>query len=223
MPTEPESFARGSGTGTRAGEAGEGVREAVRSAEGQLKEKTHEVKERLQERSKELRSEAEQKAERWTTAMGEQIERVARALRTAGDALEDEGEGRMSGVTMSVAEQVERMGEYLRDENPGAMVRDLEQMARRNPGAFVGTTFVAGLLLGRFLRSSAPDSDGNLEPGREPERRERWPGSLDQSTGSVRAAGTFGSGEGAASQGRRTDIEGGSPGRGGSEGREGDL
>jgi hypothetical protein len=178
MARERESVTTASGTGADARD-GNGVREAVRSAEDRVKERAHQVKERVHDRKEELRSEAAHRAERWTSSLGEHVERVARALRAAGDALEVEGEDRMSAVSLSVAEQVDRMGEYLRREDPGAMLHDLEDLARRNPGAFVGTTFVSGLLLGRFLRSSEPAGNGDAA-----ENRERW-------TGSIEAEGTF--------------------------------
>ena len=37
------------------------------------------------------------------------------------------------------------------------ILRDAREMARRRPEVFAGGLFVAGLMLGRFLRSSAPE------------------------------------------------------------------
>lgn len=135
---------------------GSGTTEQVQD---QVRERTREMKDRVMERSDELKERAETKAAGWTEEAGERVERVSRALRRAGEALEDEGEGRLSALTSSVAEQVERLGGYLRDENPTEMVRDLERMAKGHPGVFIGSTLVTGLLIGRFLRASAPEGD----------------------------------------------------------------
>jgi hypothetical protein len=205
MATEREGFTPGSRIGEDVEKEREGARDATRSAQDRAREKARDVKERVEERSRELKSEAERRADRWTTQAGEQIERVARALRKAGDALEDEGEGRMSAVSMSVAEQIERMGDYLRDENPGGMIRDFEEMARRNPAAFLGTTFVTGLLLGRFLRASESEGSGE-ERGRE--SAEAWSGGLETYTARTGVETRVGSGPGGAGTSRGGKISG---------------
>jgi hypothetical protein len=167
MPTHDDGTRTARGDGAGGEGSPQGLPDTVQQAEGQVKEKAREVTDRVKEKSEELRDDAERRADRWTSEMGDRIEGVARALRSAGEALEDQGEGRMSAMASSVAEQVERMGGYLHDENPRAMLRDLEDTARRNPGVFVGSTFVAGLLLGRFLRAS--EGGGGATPGREDE------------------------------------------------------
>ncbi len=53
------------------------------------------------------------------------------------------------------ARQVDRAAVYLRRSEMRDVVRDVEDLARRRPAAFVGGTFAAGLLLARFFKSSA--------------------------------------------------------------------
>ena len=66
------------------------------------------------------------------------------------------------------------MSGYLREGEPGTMMHDIEDMARRSPGAFIGTAFVTGLLVARFLRASETHggSDGGSVDGEERERVE---------------------------------------------------
>lgn len=145
--------------GARSARVVDGVDElaaAGRELRAQVEQKTQQAKQAVQRKSTELKGEVEQHADRWTTAMGEQIERVSRALASTSATLHGEGEGRLASVFSSLAEQVERVGGYLEGEKPQAMMRDLEETARRNPAAFLGTTMIAGLLIGRFLRSSEP-------------------------------------------------------------------
>jgi hypothetical protein len=152
-------------------EVAEEAQGALRQTKERVKEKAREtaedVKQRARRKTDEIKADADQKADRWTTSLGEQIGRVGRALRAAGDKLEDEGEGRMSAISASAAETVERMAGYLRDERPTEMVRDLEGMARRNPAAFVATTFAAGLLVGRFFRAGQPAESASPRTGQE--------------------------------------------------------
>jgi hypothetical protein len=48
---------------------------------------------------------------------------------------------------------------YLDSREVGEILRDARDVARRRPELLVGTLFFAGLLLGRFLRSSAPEEE----------------------------------------------------------------
>jgi hypothetical protein len=52
------------------------------------------------------------------------------------------------------AEGVDRLARYLRESHPEDLLRDVESFARRRPELFVGGSFVAGLLLARFMKSS---------------------------------------------------------------------
>jgi ElaB/YqjD/DUF883 family membrane-anchored ribosome-binding protein len=52
------------------------------------------------------------------------------------------------------AQQVDRASRYMRSSEIRDVVRDVEDLARRRPAAFVGGSFAAGLLLARFFKSS---------------------------------------------------------------------
>jgi hypothetical protein len=52
------------------------------------------------------------------------------------------------------AGEVDRASRYLRRSELRDVVRDLEDLARRRPAAFVGGSFAAGLVLARFFKSS---------------------------------------------------------------------
>lgn len=57
------------------------------------------------------------------------------------------------------------MASYLEDEDSRVLLHDLEDVARRNPGAFIGLSFAAGLTVGRFLRASEPHDSGTFARG----------------------------------------------------------
>lgn len=151
---------------------GEDARGEARRMKEDAKARAQEVKEKARTKARELtddarervrgvRDEAEQKAQRWTANAGERTSSLARALHAASESLRDEGEPGMADMAGRAAEQVDRMSGYLEDEDPSAMLHDLEDMGRRHPGTFVGSTFAMGMILGRFLRSSSPrDGDG---------------------------------------------------------------
>ena len=146
--------------------ASEQIGQEVRSRSGEMKEG-------VKAQARELRQEAEERAERWTSSVGHQAESLARALRVASDSLWTEGEERMASFVSQAAEQVDRMSGYFEDENPSGMIEDLEDLGRRNPGAFLGSAFAMGLAAGRFLRASTPNGRARSAEGsgREPGSR----------------------------------------------------
>jgi hypothetical protein len=77
---------------------------------------------------------------------------------TAGRLREQNGAADLAGIgdyATKAADQVDRLSTYLRDRDLGTFVRDTETFARRHPDVFLGGTFLAGLLVARFLKSSA--------------------------------------------------------------------
>lgn len=93
----------------------------------------------------------------------QRLSRMATALRDAGT--KANGDDEMVGRYMEqAADRVDHLAQYLDQRNVDEILRDARQMARRRPELFAGSLFVAGLMLGRFLRSSTSNG-GHDEPG----------------------------------------------------------
>jgi hypothetical protein len=113
---------------------------------------------------------------------------VANALRKAGNELRTHNEGLASYADMAV-DELEHISSRIREKSPGEYVDDLEQFARSRPAAFVGGSFLVGLALARFLKSTQPRRPraslgqyrGHDAPARATGANGRWP----ESTGSV--------------------------------------
>ena len=166
MTQEIRGSGGSSGVATGVEEERAGVGDTARKAGAERV--IRDAQDSVREKARELKDTATERADRWTTAIGQQVECLTRAMRAAGDSLEGDGERRMAAWSRQAADQVERAASYLEEEDPRSMLEDLEQLARSNPTAFVSTTFAAGLILGRFLRSSAPtaaDGDGQYGEG----------------------------------------------------------
>jgi len=140
-----------------ASEAGDAARDVATA-------KAREARAEVRNAMDSFSDEASVRADSWSTALGERTRGLAHALRSASTELREQGERGVSDMAGSAADQIDRMSGYLEDENPGGMIGDLERIARDNPVAFLGTTFALGLLGGRFLRSSSPETDDS--PGR---------------------------------------------------------
>jgi hypothetical protein len=81
---------------------------------------------------------------------------LAGALRRAARDTNSEGKP-VARLAESAADNLERFSNTLRDKDLGALMRDAESFARRQPVAFIGVAALAGFLAVRFLKSSQPD------------------------------------------------------------------
>jgi hypothetical protein len=90
----------------------------------------------------------------------EKLGGLAGALREAGQKLQESEQGRdFSRYADQAAQQVEKLSTYLKDNDLRGFVRDTETLARRRPEIFLGGTFLAGLMLARFLKASSPSQE----------------------------------------------------------------
>lgn len=89
---------------------------------------------------------------------------VAGALRDVANRLQEQDEAAGFGqYATRAADQVDRLSHYLRDRDLNTFFRDTETFARRHPDVFLGGTFLAGLLLARFLKSSSDRGYGGYD------------------------------------------------------------
>lgn len=156
------------GTGSNAGnrqaarEGKETVRETAKEAGDQIKGA---AKEQMSEAKQLARRKAEELTERGTRVASQRIEGFSRALRAAGETLEEEGEGKTGSGLHSLADQLERAQGYVGRQDFHGLVGDTERLARRNPELFLAGAYAAGILIGRFLRSSRPEPQDDWRTG----------------------------------------------------------
>jgi len=124
------------------------VEDEVRTRKAQGEEAVSDVKET-----------AKQEIDKRSDQVADGLDAVVRAMRAAADELEGDGQDRLAQYTRRAAGQVHRVTDYLHAEDTPAMLTDLETMARDNPGTFLGTSFAAGLAMGRFLHASKPEQE----------------------------------------------------------------
>jgi hypothetical protein len=105
---------------------------------------------------------------------------VATVLRDAGTNFGTE-DAAVAHYMGRAADRVESLAQYLDQRDVNEILHDAREMVRRRPEVFVGTMFVAGLVLGRFLRSASANGGTHA-----PERH-------DYSSGSYSGIGSTGS------------------------------
>jgi uncharacterized protein YjbJ (UPF0337 family) len=140
-----------------------------REVAGQVKETVGQVTEQAQQAAGQVVGQARQQV---STRLASQKDRaaegltsVAHALRQTGQQLRAQDQQAATGYIETAASQVERISNYLKQNDLGGLIDDVERFARRQPALFLGGTFVLGLLGARFLKSSRPSTGYGQYPG----------------------------------------------------------
>ena len=100
---------------------------------------------------------------------GVQQEKAAGSLRTLSDELRDMGDrSESTGLASELVAQVSRRAgsaaDYLEGRDPGTLLSDVTDFARRRPGLFAGLAVVAGVAVGRLTRSLASEAHDEARP-----------------------------------------------------------
>jgi hypothetical protein len=103
----------------------------------------------------------------------EGLDVIAQAVRQTTQQLRNDQHDTIAQYADRAAEQLERFSSSVRDKDLNALLQDAQQLARRQPGLFIGGSFVLGLLAARFLKSSRQqevrsNGAGMYESGRAP-------------------------------------------------------
>jgi len=119
----------------------EQVKERVQEVAGQAKGQTRE----------QLRTQINQRS----THAGEQVSSAATAMRRTSENLRGEGSDGAAKVLDGLAERGEQLGSYLSRADGDQILRDVEDVARKQPWLFVGGSAVVGFLASRFMKASS--------------------------------------------------------------------
>jgi hypothetical protein len=142
---------------------------ATREVTDQVKETVGQVTEQAQQTAGQVVDQARQQVSSRLAGQkdraAEGLTSVAQALRQTSQQLREQDQQTVTGYIESAASQVERVSNYLKHNDLGGLIDDVEQFARRQPALFLGGTFVLGLLGARFLKSSRPATGVGGYPG----------------------------------------------------------
>lgn len=127
-------------------------REQSSSATEQVKERVQEVAEQAKgQTGKQLRDQINTRS----TQAGEQVGSTATAIRGTSEQLRSEGNDGAAKVIDGVADRGDRLGSYLREADGEQILRDIEDLGRKQPWLFVGGSAVIGFLASRFMKASS--------------------------------------------------------------------
>lgn len=145
------------------------TKQAASDAATQVKETTNDVVDQAKQAASETVSQAKQAVsesldqakrqmqttfdERKTQAAG-RLGGIANALRQTGEQLNAQNEPQFGQYAKSAAEQIENWSNMLQTKNLNELMGEVQAFAHRQPELFIAGSLAAGLLLGRFLKSS---------------------------------------------------------------------
>ena len=96
---------------------------------------------------------AQTQASKTMTTAGDTLDSVAQAVRDAGSGIRDQ-QPQIAEFAETAATQVEKAAEYLRVHDANDLIDEASRFARQQPMVLVGGALLAGLAVGRLLKSS---------------------------------------------------------------------
>jgi hypothetical protein len=117
-----------------------------------------EVKQEAQRMTEEAKQRGKALFEGQRRAAADEIGGVVNALRKTANDLDMEHRASTATLIGRAADSLDRVAGTLRERDFRTLIGQVEGYARQHPGMFFGGSVIAGLLLARFLKSSAESS-----------------------------------------------------------------
>ncbi len=156
--SNPGDLSGSTGTTAGYGSVGPGGMSQTGSTVDQAKDKAHEAAEQGRRKASEMMGQARQQikstADSQIDRAAETLGSTAEALRQASDQMRQQEHDRIAKFADGAAGLVDDVTTYLRDHDIDQIMGDVENAARRNPAAFLGTAFALGFMATRFLKAS---------------------------------------------------------------------
>ncbi|NLW31074.1 MAG: hypothetical protein GXY77_06430 [Fibrobacter sp.] len=104
--------------------------------------------------SESLREQGNRLANSGKTATVEELSKLGNAFHAAADKLHEQNDKFAQWADMA-AGRVDAMKDYFNEKDPKGIMDDVQDFSKRNPYLTVGSMFVAGAALSRFLKSGS--------------------------------------------------------------------
>ncbi|BFU41887.1 hypothetical protein [Krasilnikovia sp. MM14-A1004] len=174
-PPEPaprsESASSGSSTEGQAKQVAQAGTEAARQAAGEVKDTAKDQAQRVAaEATAQTRNLASEVRDRLGEQARSQNDRLVGTIRQTADQLDemrgDRADSPAATVVSRVADSGRQFADYLDRHGPEGVLQEVQDFARRRPGAFLAAALAAGFVVGRLGKSvtKADDHSGQAKP-----------------------------------------------------------
>jgi hypothetical protein len=113
------------------------------------------TQDKAREAAGQARGRVSQEVDRRSTQAGEQVRSNAGDARSVAEELRKQGKDTPARYVDQAADRAERLGGYLKESDGDRILRDVEDFARRNPGAVAAGGLVLGFAASRMLKASS--------------------------------------------------------------------
>ncbi len=146
-----------------------GLGDARESVSDQAQAAAEDLKQHARDLADDAKARARAAANQQKDAAAERVHGFASALRTAADDLSGRDQRLTASCVEQAADSLERVSGALHGQDLDELVGGVEDFARRQPVAFLGGAVLTGLVLARFMKSSAarrqPQAGGYASAG----------------------------------------------------------
>ncbi|MFR9777328.1 hypothetical protein ACL02O_14885 [Micromonospora sp. MS34] len=162
---------------------GGGVRDQARQVGSEAANAGGAVAQTTREQGREVVGEAKRQArnlygearDQVTTQAGQQQQRAATGLRSLAEEMRSMaqnggGAGPVTELAHQAADRVHGAAGWLEQREPGDILNEVKNYARRNPGTFLVGAALLGVVAGRLTRNIAAVGDGAGQPAYDPDR-----------------------------------------------------
>jgi hypothetical protein len=98
-----------------------------------------------------LREQVDQRS----TQAGDRVSSAAQDARSVGEQLRRQGKEQPARLADQAADRAERLGSYLQESDADRILRDVEELGRKQPWAVVAGGLALGFVASRFLKASS--------------------------------------------------------------------
>jgi hypothetical protein len=157
-----------------ASEAQDTIRREAQSAKEALDDARDEITRKAGEYTSEAKAAAMEQAEVAQKDVSASLAALGGALRAAGDHLSGNDQRAASQFVTQAADGLERFANSLKNKPFADVLDDVRSFGRENSGALIAGSLLAGLALGRFVKSSMPASGTARQPQQSGSGGEPW-------------------------------------------------
>jgi hypothetical protein len=130
-------------------------RSTTEQVNDQVRDRVQLAQDKAQGALGQARSRLRDQIDQRSTQAGEQVQSTAQDVRSMAEQLRDQGKDTPARVAEQVADRAESFGSYLRDADGERLLRDVEDVARRQPWLIAAGGLALGFAASRFLKASS--------------------------------------------------------------------
>jgi hypothetical protein len=143
------------------------VSETAAVAQQKVSETANVAKEQVARKATQVGEQAKSTVDSRMNEVASELGSVAEAVRQTTHEVAGDDNAVVARYGERLAGQIEGISSYLNDNGVEQVLDDLQNFARRQPAMFLGGAFMLGIVVGRFLRSSADRGYGYDQGSRD--------------------------------------------------------